>query len=677
MWFVYVFATNKIVDIKLDDGFVWISTHEVINSLHKILSGFLIKLNALLSEKFEHYLKTNISEWESLIFITLNILINCNLIKKKLCRKFKQKNDKKYKTENFLSFGTYLWKLKNTNELQVYLKPAIIKYIFNNPYIFENHYTSIKPLVRKNPLNKKNSKIINRHFIDLRLNMKLYLRWNFFENATTLIFNYYGSDANLNIEKFINLIDEKKHYFWKKSVQREFSQIFSLNYFLQIKNIKNLLLNGFYFHYYFDFRGRIYADSPIAYTHNRLFRYFYYYGQYTADELIQFRKDINPDMLKYFDFLKKNTDIITKYSKINFNDVVCQYYIIIIFFEIGKIFKKYYTDIYNGRLEYENILSIGVKYYNIGTHPKETLYSQLEFMSLVYMLEDLNCGCFFKYPIFKDATASGLQILTILLGVKTVDIFTQSNFTTKNVWFDTYYYIIKKFFDSTEIPIELQHKYFTRSILKKTIMTYNYNATLITCWDYFKDEAGLPQHFENELNKIIWPYFKNFYKFLQILFEGGEYYAQPSKQIVDFFKSEVLVNDELRFKTSGDFEMLLRYFELMDGRRLDLIIPGLITKRATYLTKMLSDIPDDTKTYRALRANITHFFDAYLIRKITVALNKPVITIHDSIGIDILNIQNFENVVKNTFQNFYDMDPFRINKANQITIKIESNFIFI
>jgi hypothetical protein len=177
----------------------------------------------------------------------------------------------------------------------------------------------------------------------------------------------------------------------------------------------------------------VYADSPIAYTHNRLFRYFYYYGSYTPDELVAFKKNINPGSLKYFNTIQQNTNIKTKYPKINFDDPICQYYIIIIFFEIGKIFKKERTDTNNGAITYDDIINIGVYYYTKDMDPTENIYSQLEFMSLIHMLKDLNCGFFLKYPIFKDATASGMQILTILLGAKTIDIFKQSNLTTCDV----------------------------------------------------------------------------------------------------------------------------------------------------------------------------------------------------------------------------------------------------
>jgi hypothetical protein len=123
--------------------------------------------------------------------------------------------------------------------------------------------------------------------------------------------------------------------------------------------------------------------------------------------------------------------------------------------------------------------------------------------------------------------------------------------------------------------------------------------------------------------------------------------------------------------------MLFRYYKLVDNKRIDLIVPGLVSSRVTHLSKKLSDLPDDKKTCRALRANITHFYDAYLIRQITLRLGRPVITIHDCIGIDILSILKFERVVRECFQELYDKDIFKLNKKNNIKLVITSNCIFL
>lgn len=119
------------------------------------------------------------------------------------------------------------------------------------------------------------------------------------------------------------------------------------------------------------------------------------------------------------------------------------------------------------------------------------------------------------------------------------------------------------------------------------------------------------------------------------------------------------------------------YFELINGRRIDITVPGIKKQRITYLCKELSDQPDKIKTFKALKANITHFFDAYIIRLITLKLGKSVITIHDSIGVDILSITEFELAAAEAFQHLYNKDPFNLNKNNNIFIKIHSNFIFL
>jgi hypothetical protein len=175
----------------------------------------------------------------------------------------------------------------------------------------------------------------------------------------------------------------------------------------------------------------------------------------------------------------------------------------------------------------------------------------------------------------------------------------------------------------------------------------------------------------------VWPYFEKFYKFLQRLFNGCNFYFKPSTSIVEFFKKKSENECDLAYETYNDFKMLLMYFELIDGRRMDVTAPGITKKRITYLRKTLSEKPDSTKTFRALRANVTHFFDAFILRYITLKLGRSIITIHDSVGIDILSIPLLEKIAIEAFQFLYDSDPFDLNKKNNILIKINSNFIFL
>jgi hypothetical protein len=258
------------------------------------------------------------------------------------------------------------------------------------------------------------------------------------------------------------------------------SQLFSLNYFLNFGPLKSVLKDGFYFHYYLDFRGRLYADSPVAYTHNRLFRYFYYYGEYSKEEILYFKNHLCHDFLKNVDVILEKTNVKLKYPHIDYNDPIALYFIIIIFFEIGKIFKKNHVEECGGKLTIDDIQTIGITYYNKTTFDGWGLYSIIERSSLIFMLNDLNQRKYYKYPIFKDATASGLQILAVLLGGADLNTYIQTNLIHKNIWYDTYHHIINNFIKNNQIPENLVG-YFSRSNLKRTIMTYNYNATLITC----------------------------------------------------------------------------------------------------------------------------------------------------------------------------------------------------
>jgi hypothetical protein len=311
--------------------------------------------------------------------------------------------------------------------------------------------------------------------------MKLFIRWGLFEKTTTLVFKHYGFDLGMSEDDFNKILESRKLN-WVKEAQREFSQIFNLNFFIKIKEFKSILLDGFFFHYYLDFRGRIYADSPIAYTQNRLLRYIYYYGEYTSEEINSFNSgglQINLNVLKN---IIEKTNLVDMYPKINFKEKIGAHYVTTIFFEIGKIFKKELISYDKDKLSFDEIYNLGIHYYNNpGLVEAKSLYSQIEFLSLVTMLDDVNNGVYLKYPIFKDATASGIQLLTTLLGGASVEIYEYSNLIINDVWHDTYSYIIRLFLQKHEIPENLRSVYFTRQILKKIIMTYNYNATLITC----------------------------------------------------------------------------------------------------------------------------------------------------------------------------------------------------
>jgi hypothetical protein len=69
-----------------------------------------------------------------------------------------------------------------------------------------------------------------------------------------------------------------------------------------------------------------------------------------------------------------------------------------------------------------DFIEIGVLIYNNGLATCESIEKKITFINLISILENLNAGCFNKYVIYKDATASGIQLLAAMLGPKNQEV---------------------------------------------------------------------------------------------------------------------------------------------------------------------------------------------------------------------------------------------------------------
>jgi hypothetical protein len=127
--------------------------------------------------------------------------------------------------------------------------------------------------------------------------------------------------------------------------------------------------------------------------------------------------------------------------------------------------------------------------------------------------------------------------------------------------------------------------------------------------------------------------FKKFYCYLIDLFENAEFYNNPSQNIVMHYRFTYKFDKKLEYKTLDELIVNLEYY-IFKKVRSDRIINE---TRTTITWHEISDTLDETKTYRALRANLIHALDATLARRVLLAYKYPIITIHDSFGIDILN----------------------------------------
>jgi DNA-directed RNA polymerase len=127
---------------------------------------------------------------------------------------------------------------------------------------------------------------------------------------------------------------------------------------------------------------------------------------------------------------------------------------------------------------------------------------------------------------------------------------------------------------------------------------------------------------------------------------------------------------EIKVITSDESVAYLEY-KKMEVSRLD---KRYKTVRTTVLFQNLSDELDLRKSYQALRPNLLHSVDATFVRLILTTLQNPIITIHDSFGMDIFNVDSLI-IVANRVINLIASEVNEDVEKNNIIFK--SKFILI
>jgi hypothetical protein len=135
-----------------------------------------------------------------------------------------------------------------------------------------------------------------------------------------------------------------------------------------------------------------------------------------------------------------------------------------------------------------------------------------------------------------------------------------------------------------------------------------------------------------------------------------------------------LQTNEAYYKTQDEFFIALKYFVLEKHSKFDRKILG---KRVTMTIPALTPLFDEAKTNRALQANVTHIFDAFVLRQIIFTMGKPYMSIHDSIGIDIADLKEFNSAVKKAYMHLYTLNIFNLQLQNTSSNFIKSNFVFL
>ncbi len=146
--------------------------------------------------------------------------------------------------------------------------------------------------------------------------------------------------------------------------------------------------------------------------------------------------------------------------------------------EVGKLFKSSA----GGKATLYDLARIGYKNRDFAAKRGSEDDIELNYIrrAVRYAVEHNNC----PHPFYSDATASGLQVLALLLMPKNEATAQILNLRSENEWYDTYEYIVKLFLEKADMPQALL-KYFTRKTLKRTIMILNYNGTPSTCFRSF------------------------------------------------------------------------------------------------------------------------------------------------------------------------------------------------
>jgi hypothetical protein len=103
-------------------------------------------------------------------------------------------------------------------------------------------------------------------------------------------------------------------------------------------------------------------------------------------------------------------------------------------FEIGKIFKNELSFKKKGVFNDLDMLEFSCEIIeNIVNNKKKLSFEEeLQYIYIISCLEDLNKGLYKKLIIYKDATASGIQILTVILGANNDETLKHCNLRSFN-----------------------------------------------------------------------------------------------------------------------------------------------------------------------------------------------------------------------------------------------------
>ena len=197
---------------------------------------------------------------------------------------------KKFRTIKLWSIGSEFTYFQSYNNLKINLVPFVVKKTENKKYLIGSHFTQVYQLFKENQHSLTFFNLSDNNYINLILNKKLYLDLEMLNNIIKIL--KLNNIDIFSIENEIIELSTKLHKITnRKNINNkeicDFQQKISkkINYyylFLLYKEDLNEKTN-IYFPFHFDFRGRLYYDSPIGVTNFKLSRFLFFYGYTNLD----------------------------------------------------------------------------------------------------------------------------------------------------------------------------------------------------------------------------------------------------------------------------------------------------------------------------------------------------------------------------------------------------------
>jgi hypothetical protein len=388
---------------------------------------------------FKIYIES-LNKYKKICFLILKHLekqkLLSSFIKKIVIKKATTKEPAKIISHKFLILENYTL-YNNRINFNIYFKPPKIKKIKKSYYYVGEHYSTMLLIFKTNSRSNKSFELENLKLLEKISSSPYSIDFNMYEQIYKLICKDLNITDNSKIESHI-IADFREKYHKKlfnEGVDTELEPQSNYNKYLlyyifsQIK-FELEYLKKFYLASSFDFRGRIYSHSNISPMGPSIFRYLYFYGYYSSEEL----KTIEFEHLKQeLKNLIKKSSLFAVLKNIDLKKHVNLTYIKICLFELGKINKSKLIKKKNGCLTELDFLQEGIDLLEIhGVKPKfEDMELQIQYLYILSGLVDLNKGLYKKLIIYKDATASGIQLLTIILGGANNDVIKNCNLNSK------------------------------------------------------------------------------------------------------------------------------------------------------------------------------------------------------------------------------------------------------